>query len=72
MRLQIYMEDEFFLASDCHFFHENIIKYCNRPFKSAEEMNEVMYSNWNEVIPVDGKVFYLGDWVIGTDKKYSI
>lgn len=72
MRLQIDMSEGFYVCSDCHFFHENIIKYCNRPFKSAEEMNEVIYTNWNATIPKDAKVFFLGDWVIGTDRKYSI
>ena len=39
-----------FLTSDTHFDHENIIKYCSRPFNSKDEMNKAMISNWNSVV----------------------
>ena len=35
-------EPEIFFASDLHFGHENIIKYCGRPFSSANEMDRVL------------------------------
>ena len=46
--------------------NENIIKYCNRPFKNTHEMNEVIINNWNMVIGNDDIVYHLGDYGFGT------
>lgn len=54
-------KDKLFFTSDTHFFHKNIIKYTNRPFTDALEMNETLVANWNRVIPSDGVVFHIGD-----------
>lgn len=54
-----------FLTSDTHFYHKNIITYCNRPFETVEKMNETLISNWNKVVPIDGIVFHCGDFAFG-------
>ena len=54
--------DKVWFTSDTHFFHENIIRFCGRPFNDVEEMNEALIKNWNEAIPEDGVVFHLGDF----------
>lgn len=51
-----------FFTSDSHFQHTNIIKYCNRPFSSVEEMNEKLIQYWNETVSDDYIVFHLGDF----------
>lgn len=50
-----------FFTSDLHFGHANVIKYCNRPFKSASEMNEALINNWNSVVGPNDTVYILGD-----------
>lgn len=50
-----------FFISDLHFGHRNIIKYENRPFESIEDMDKVIFNNWNEVVSKEDLVFVLGD-----------
>lgn len=51
--------------SDTHFWHTNIIKYCNRPFSSAHQMNETIVKNWNSVVRVNDTVHHAGDVAFG-------
>lgn len=49
-------------TSDTHFWHENIIRFCNRPFASVEEMNQALVRNWNAAVRDNDVVFHLGDF----------
>jgi calcineurin-like phosphoesterase family protein len=53
-----------FFTSDYHFGHRNIIKYSNRPFRSSEEMDEVMIDNTNKVVGAEDTLYFLGDWTL--------
>ena len=55
-------KENLFFTSDLHFCHENIIKFCNRPFEDVKEMNKTLISNFNEVVPENGITFILGDF----------
>lgn len=51
-----------YFTADTHFGHENIIRFCNRPFSSAAEMNRVLIANWNARVTNDDDVYVLGDF----------
>ena len=56
---------DIWVISDTHFNHNNIIKYCNRPFNDADEMNWHMVEKWNSVVKPSDKVYHLGDVYMG-------
>jgi len=62
------MSDIYF-SSDHHFYHHNIIKYCNRPFHNVDEMNSAMITKWNEVVKPNDFVYYLGDFAFAKPEQ---
>lgn len=62
-------------TADTHFGHANIIKYCNRPFKTVEEMDEEIISEWQHKVEPDDIIYFLGDLTLDRNldrvwKKY--
>jgi len=56
-------------TSDTHFGHANIIKYCKRPFKNVEHMNEILINNWNSRVKPNDLVIHLGDFAFKESTK---
>jgi calcineurin-like phosphoesterase family protein len=63
--------DGVWLSSDTHWSHGNILKYCNRPFETVEEMNQALIDNWNSVVGKDDHVYHLGDFCFGNVEKWN-
>lgn len=51
-----------FVTADWHFCHENIIKYCGRPFSSIDEMNQKLIDNANAIVGANDIVYHIGDF----------
>ena len=68
INITIKPDENIWFTSDLHFFHENIIKFCGRPYYSIEDMNESLIKNWNDTVGKDDKVFVLGDFVFRRGK----
>ena len=63
--------NKMWFTSDTHFFHNKVVKYCQRPFASVEEMNNELISRWNQVVHRDDVVFHLGDFCFGKSDKWN-
>lgn len=50
-----------FITSDEHYGHENIIKFCDRPFSDTREMTEVLVQNHNSVVEKEDVTYHIGD-----------
>lgn len=50
-----------YYISDTHFGHENVIRFCDRPFDSVETMNAALIANWNRKVNGNDTVYILGD-----------
>lgn len=54
-------ERNVFFTSDFHLFHQNVLRFDNRPFSDIHEMHTVLEENWNSVVGPDDIVVYMGD-----------
>lgn len=51
-----------YITSDTHFGHTNVIKYCNRPFDNADQMDAELIRRWNNTVAKNDIVWHLGDF----------
>lgn len=63
-------EVKIWFTSDLHFGHQNIIKFCNRPWETVEEMDKALIENWNFVVGENDIVFDLGDFAFATNRRW--
>ncbi len=56
-----------YFTADEHFGHNNIIKYCNRPFSSVRAMDYFLVEMHNEVVTDKDTVIHVGDFTLIKD-----
>ncbi|MDY2777512.1 MAG: metallophosphoesterase family protein [Collinsella sp.] len=49
-------------TSDTHFGHANIIGFCNRPWRSTEEMDDALIDAINDRVAPRDTLYHLGDF----------
>lgn len=52
---------DIYLISDPHFFDEDMLTLCGRPFGCVSAMNESIIDRWNKVVRPQDHVYCLGD-----------
>lgn len=63
------MRHTYFIA-DTHFGDDNIRRYENRPYKTADEMDKALIENWNGAVSCEDMVYVLGDFgADGSEKE---
>jgi len=60
-----------YFTADNHFGHTNIMKYCNRPFSTVEEMDETLIANWNGRVKPTDTIYVLGDFCWHNPSRYT-
>ena len=60
----------FFFTADEHYGHTNIIKFCDRPFASIEEMDAEIIKRHNELVGSQDVVIHAGDFTL-TKKPFA-
>lgn len=50
-----------YFIADLHLGHSNCLAYDNRPFKTVEEQDKFIISEWNYIVKPNDEVWILGD-----------
>lgn len=54
-----------YFTSDTHYGHQNIIRYCHRPYTSVDHMNTDLVNRAAERLQVGDDLWHLGDVALG-------
>ena len=60
-----------YYIADTHFDHANIIRHCNRPFETVEQMNETLIENINAIVKNEDDLYFLGDFAFRSKDPLS-
>ena len=59
----------YFFTADEHYGHQNIIRYCNRPYLSVTEMDNDLIDKHNQVVTKGDIVIHAGDFTLKNKTK---
>ena len=59
-------------TADQHFGHFNVIRYCDRPFKDVQEMEDELVRRWNEVVAPGDTVYCVGDFSLSPQIAFRV
>lgn len=62
-------------TADTHFGHENVMKFCDRPFSSVDEMDSTLIANMCDRVGKGDDLWIIGDFAFGpksTDSGYLL
>lgn len=62
-------DQKVFFTSDTHFCHNKDFVYGVRGFKTVEEHNETLITNWNSVVSKNDHIIHLGDFLVGAGQN---
>jgi len=59
----------YYFTSDEHYGHNNIIKYCDRPFNNIQEMNKELIERSNSIVNENDILIHAGDFTLGNKEE---
>jgi len=62
----------YFFTADQHYGHENIIKYCARPFSNVDEMDNTIIQRHNSLVKDDDTVVHVGDFAFAKKRPQQL
>lgn len=59
-----------YFTADTHFGHENVIRFCNRPFENKHQMDHKLIENINKTVKEEDTLYFLGDFSLSNNRDY--
>lgn len=61
-----------FFTADEHYYHPNIVRYCNRPFTDVEYMARELVARHNAVVRQTDEVIHVGDFTLDERRLFAV